>query len=345
MNNASSEARHQLLHHIYSSRRIYETIVHNMQHQDEILFDVLGVTRGRGQSLWEPSPGINASATPATQGQQPGSNRWFANGTPYGGIQRTNVQQGNPFDGLFTDITNLIFNGAGSANEGMSNEQISVALMECSYGDLPPDVRERYTTCPVTLDQFENNMEVAVIRACGHVFRRGALMNWLANHHTCPSCRRNLNEPVVEGPRPAAPAAASASPSGNAPHRQNQPAAQLLSHNVSRTEMPGQQESFEFQGVFGVPSSVGDETEQQRLIASALERMFGLPELSLQGANGGSGTSATHPHVAMSLVGGLGLGENGLSYTTHRAQQGREREEEEEEEEDDDRIVMDTDSE
>ena len=51
----------------------------------------------------------------------------------------------------------MLVNGAGSpeVNRGLTNDQISAVVQNSLYGDLSSSVRESYTTCPITLDQFE----------------------------------------------------------------------------------------------------------------------------------------------------------------------------------------------
>jgi hypothetical protein len=180
------------------------------------------------------------------------------------------------------DITNMLVNGANSpeANRGLTNEQINAVIQESLYGNLSANVRETHTTCPITLDQFEDSMEVGVIRACGHVFRREAIKNWLSTRHTCPSCRRGLNESFTTG---------NAQPSNNNPTteqpssvRSTHPTQELhfINPTVSQTETPSQQVNLIFDGIVGVPNSVGDERAQQQHIVSVLEQMFNLPDIT-----------------------------------------------------------------
>ena len=106
------------------------------------------------------------------------------------------------------------------------------------------------------------------------MFRREAITNWLATRHTCPSCRRNLSEQNgAEG--------------GNGVNRNwlsvkqtSNPGLHFINPTVRQTQGPNQQVNLEFDGIIGVPNSVGDEGEQQQHIASVLEQMFNMPDIT-----------------------------------------------------------------
>lgn len=172
----------RLLDNILRTRRIYENIVENIRAEDAIIQRML-------PSL------LNTNNRNISYGGTTVPNYFAANiNVPhqhlYGG---QNTQQGSILPNLFVDITNLLFGHEhNDEDRGMTNEQITAAVDNCIYSDLSGNIRERYTTCPVTLEQFENDDEVSVIRTCGHVFRRQALSNWLSTRHTCPTCRQDL---------------------------------------------------------------------------------------------------------------------------------------------------------
>jgi hypothetical protein len=54
----------------------------------------------------------------------------------------------------------------------------------------------------------------------------------------------------------------------------------FINPTVRQTQGPNQQVNLEFDGIIGVPNSVGDEGAQQQHIASVLERMFNLPDIT-----------------------------------------------------------------
>ena len=44
-------------------------------------------------------------------------------------------------------------------------------------------------TCPITMEPIEK--ATATVTACGHIFQKAALTQWLKTHQTCPECRHH----------------------------------------------------------------------------------------------------------------------------------------------------------
>ena len=232
----SDRYRSELVQSIHSSRSIYEAIVNNIRRENDMLFSMLQVADQWSATTPTRSENINNEFSRSNVTGQ-------SLGTPTG-VQRSNIQT-NPFHGIFMDITNMLIDGVNSpeVNRGLTNEQISVAIQDTTYGSLPSDVRESHTTCPITLDQFEDSMEVGVVRACGHVFCRDAIINWLSTRHTCPSCRRDLNEPVIQGSGDAT-ASAGQQPSVSSTHPSS--GLHFINPTVRQTQTPNQQVNLLF---------------------------------------------------------------------------------------------------
>ena len=58
-------------------------------------------------------------------------------------------------------------------------------------------VRPINNSCPITMDTFNDNTLVTVIRECNHIFNTDALNNWFRSNCRCPVCRydiRNYNQ-------------------------------------------------------------------------------------------------------------------------------------------------------
>jgi hypothetical protein len=51
--------------------------------------------------------------------------------------------------------------------------------------------------CPISMDAFQEGMEITRIRYCGHKFRRECLEQWFISHDVCPVCRHNINATMV----------------------------------------------------------------------------------------------------------------------------------------------------
>ena len=56
-----------------------------------------------------------------------------------------------------------------------SNEQIQLATLSTNFSNI---VGPLNSSCPITLDTFENNSVVTLIKYCGHIFKPESLNNW-----------------------------------------------------------------------------------------------------------------------------------------------------------------------
>ena len=67
--------------------------------------------------------------------------------------------------------------------------QIETATRVARYGDItrPPN-----TTCPISLDSFEDSQLVTVIRHCGHIFNTEQIGAWFRTNCRCPVCRYDI---------------------------------------------------------------------------------------------------------------------------------------------------------
>lgn len=70
-----------------------------------------------------------------------------------------------------------------------SQVQIETATRVARYGDItrPPN-----TTCPISLDSFEDGQHVTVIRHCGHIFNTEQIQSWFRANCRCPVCRYDI---------------------------------------------------------------------------------------------------------------------------------------------------------
>lgn len=79
-----------------------------------------------------------------------------------------------------TRVNNLIL------NDGTLN---STYLTEMKYSDLSYCI---YTTCPITREPFEADTPIVIINACGHYFKKNAIIPWMRQSECCPYCRKNI---------------------------------------------------------------------------------------------------------------------------------------------------------
>lgn len=72
-----------------------------------------------------------------------------------------------------------------------TQSQIEAATRRVRYCDIS---RPAYTQCPISLEDFNDNEMVTVIRPCGHIFQSEHLMNWFRTNCRCPVCRFDIRE-------------------------------------------------------------------------------------------------------------------------------------------------------
>ena len=49
-------------------------------------------------------------------------------------------------------------------------------------------------TCPISLEQFEENMEIRRLNVCGHIFKKANIDRWFERNVRCPVCRFDIRE-------------------------------------------------------------------------------------------------------------------------------------------------------
>lgn len=69
--------------------------------------------------------------------------------------------------------------------------QIENAVRQVRYGDI---IRPINTSCPISLETFDDDSTVSMIRHCGHIFNPDQLTNWFNTNHRCPVCRYDIRE-------------------------------------------------------------------------------------------------------------------------------------------------------
>jgi hypothetical protein len=69
--------------------------------------------------------------------------------------------------------------------------QIESATRRVRYCDISRPIN---TSCPIGMDEFNDNDMVMVIRQCGHIFNSEHLMNWFRTNCRCPVCRYDIRD-------------------------------------------------------------------------------------------------------------------------------------------------------
>jgi hypothetical protein len=72
-----------------------------------------------------------------------------------------------------------------------TQSQIEVATRRVRYSDISRPVN---TQCPISMDEFNDNDIVTVIRPCGHIFHSNNINNWFRTNCRCPVCRCDIRD-------------------------------------------------------------------------------------------------------------------------------------------------------
>ena len=74
-----------------------------------------------------------------------------------------------------------------------TSSQIETATRRVLYRDIVAPIN---SSCPISMDNFNDNETVTIIRQCGHIFNSDELTTWFQSNCRCPVCRydiRNFN--------------------------------------------------------------------------------------------------------------------------------------------------------
>ena len=106
------------------------------------------------------------------------------------GLSRNNTINRNLTnnDDLFTQIFN---NFLQPVEIYPTQSQIETATRNVRYCDIAGPLNN---SCPISMDNFNDNDMVTVIRHCGHVFHSEHIMNWFRSNCRCPVCRYDIRD-------------------------------------------------------------------------------------------------------------------------------------------------------
>jgi hypothetical protein len=100
--------------------------------------------------------------------------------------RRDNVFTSQNNDGITTFLQNFL-----NTTEIVSptNEQIQNASRIIRYGNI---VNPLSQSCPISLDEFQENHMVRQLLHCGHLFHQTQFDEWFQNNVRCPVCRYDI---------------------------------------------------------------------------------------------------------------------------------------------------------
>ena len=76
-------------------------------------------------------------------------------------------------------------------------EQINFSIHNSHYSDISAPLN---TVCSISLEQFQENDDVSIIKGCGHIFTANLLKQHFQTSSLCPNCRfdiRNYYERTI----------------------------------------------------------------------------------------------------------------------------------------------------
>lgn len=110
-------------------------------------------------------------------------------------VPRTNLNNRNTSSTLDTSVRSLIGEIFSNFMEPIevhpTQSQIESATRQVRYCDISRPIN---TQCPISMDDFNDNDMVTVIRPCGHIFHTEHIMNWFRTNYRCPVCRYDIRD-------------------------------------------------------------------------------------------------------------------------------------------------------
>lgn len=153
----------------------------------------------------------NNSNTSNTSNTYENSERIYIDGRPYileyqhhfipnrRTPQNSDISNNNISDvsnnNLFTQFSGLDFlqNFYSSVAITPSQQQLADGTLICSFSQIINPIN---TSCPISLEIFEENSNVTQIRGCGHIFSTNNFQYWFNTHSRCPVCRYDIRDYV-----------------------------------------------------------------------------------------------------------------------------------------------------
>ena len=71
--------------------------------------------------------------------------------------------------------------------------QIEIATRVVRFGDI---IRPLNSSCPISLENFNDNDQVLMIRHCNHIFSNTELISWFRSNCKCPVCRYDIRNHI-----------------------------------------------------------------------------------------------------------------------------------------------------
>lgn len=90
-------------------------------------------------------------------------------------------------------ISNLFYTFFDPIEIFPTPSQIEASTRVARFGDI---IRPLNSSCPITLENFNDNDQVLIIRHCNHIFSNTGLVSWFRSSCRCPVCRYDIRSYV-----------------------------------------------------------------------------------------------------------------------------------------------------
>ena len=127
-------------------------------------------------------------------------NSFYVNPTGFTNLRNNNINNPLPIFNTFIrqylrnrDEGNTLRNTYEDVVVRPTEDQIENATDTVTFDEVDDN---RNTSCPITLEPFQQGEELCSIRYCSHLFKREALMDWFRRNVRCPVCRYDIRDYV-----------------------------------------------------------------------------------------------------------------------------------------------------
>jgi len=201
----------------YDQRRLinmYQGYYDNINRQIDELYRAQNEIRESIHSILRNPSSVNSNTSnnSNTYNTNENSERIYIDGRPYileyqhhfipnrrtpqnADISNNNFSSDISNNNLFTQFSGLDFlqNFYSSVAITPTQQQLADGTIICSFSQIINPIN---TSCPISLERFEENSNVTQIRGCGHIFSTNNIQSWFNSHSRCPVCRYDIRDYV-----------------------------------------------------------------------------------------------------------------------------------------------------
>lgn len=100
----------------------------------------------------------------------------------------------------YNSIYGLLRNFYDRVPVAPTQEILNTSTRVCQYSDI---LNPLNSSCPITLDRFENNSSVTLLLGCNHIFTPTSINSWFRSNVLCPVCRHDIRTHITNNVDPS----------------------------------------------------------------------------------------------------------------------------------------------